>query len=432
MKKIFLTTALTAALASSAVMAAPATAGVPPVEYQVQLDQAKSEFFVVEVKGSSYERGYQHGKELRRVIRPTLARFKYDMINMFLEKAGTEYTYDDYKKFFFTNTGLFQTAQEKTPELVDEIRGIADGANLDFKDVFVYNLNFDETFWVLEKMIGADIVLAMELAKELPDGHCSHGSVWADGKASVGYTLDWARQFEGSQALIKHVKENGDVLLMTTYAGTLIGHGINVTHGYTFTPHSKFQLEHDVDNGLAQLFIYRSVIEAGSTDKALDFLKNVRPAAGLGYALTDKNGTRAIEISAEKAVEYKTDGNYMAIANVARVNNDLSSSYIKELKLSGDIDMDSLPHRYWKWNKDSVDRVDIIEADIIGKTPADMTPAKWEETFVKTPINKPVDKDISTSNLWHVVEIDGEYIDYWAAAGNPGNLPLEHYRFKYR
>ncbi len=407
--------------------------GIPPVEHQITLNDASSEFFTVEVSGTNYERGFQQGKALKRVIRPTVNRFKYDMINEFLKAAGTEYNYEDYKKFFYENTGLFKTAQEQVPDLVDEIRGIADGANIPFEDVIVYNLNFDETFWVLEKMTGVDAMLAMELAHELPDGHCSMGSVWNDGKASLAYTLDWTRHFEGSQALIKHVKPNGDVLLLTTYAGTLIGHGINASQGYTFTPHSKFQIEHDVDHGLAQIFIYRKLIEAGNVDKAIDYLNNVHPAAGLGYTLTDKNGTRTIEVSANKAVEYKTDGNYMAVANVARVNNDLSSSYRKTLGLEGkDVNMSKLPARYWKFNHDSTERVDIITADIKGKTPQQMTPEKWQETFVKYPINKPVNEDIATSNLWHTVEIDDEYIEYNVSAGNPGHLAFENFRIKYK
>ncbi len=408
--------------------------GIPPVEYQIELSDAQSEFFTVEVKGNAYERGFQHGKALRKVIRPTLNRFKYDMVSAFLKTAGTDYQWKDYRQFFYANTGLYKTAQREAPELVEEIRGIADGAGLDFKDVFAYNLNFDETFWVLEKMTGIDPMLASEKAarEALPSGHCSHGSVWGKGKASVGYTLDWTRHFEGSQALIKHVLEDGTVLLTTTYAGTLIGHGINATAGYTFTPHSKFQLAHDVDNGLAQIFIYRKLLQAGSVDKAIAYLQAVKPAAGLGYALTDKKGTRTFEVSANQVTEFKTDGHWMAIANVARANNDLSGSYKTELNLQKKtIDMADLPAAYWNYNHDSVERFNIISADIKGKAPEQMTPAQWEKTFIKKPVNKPVDEKLETSNLWHVVIIDDAFIEYHVSPGNPGNIPLESYRFKY-
>ena len=101
---------LSAALLASAIAASVAPAslmastqgltGIPPVEFQVDLDNQKSEFFTVEVKGTSYERGVQHGEALRKVIRPTLNRFKYDMVSAFLEMAGTDYTWDDYRTFF--------------------------------------------------------------------------------------------------------------------------------------------------------------------------------------------------------------------------------------------------------------------------------------------------------------------------------------------
>lgn len=408
--------------------------GIPPIEYQIELDNAKSNFFTVEVKGTSYERGFQHGRALKKIIRPAIDRFKYDMVSEFLKTAGTDYNWKDYKKFFYENTGLYETAKNEASDLVEEIQGIADGAGLDFKDVFAYNLNFDETFWVLEKMTGVDPMLAMEKMKDSKDvinGHCSHGSVWKDGKASVGYTLDWTRHFEGTQALIKHVKKDGAVLLTTTYAGTLIGHGINATHGYTFTPHSKFQLEHDVDHGLAQIFIYRKLIEVGSVDKAIEILKNIHPAAGLGYALTDKDGTRTFEISANKVKEFKTDGKWMAVANVARVNNDLSGSYKAEFNLHKNINMDKLPQKYWDYNEDSTVRFDLIKNGLKGKVPADMTTKEWEEIFKQKPINKPVGEKLATSNLWHIVEIDKDYIEYKVAPGNPGKFPVETYRFKY-
>lgn len=433
MKKTILVGALMLGVLGSAVNMT--RAAVPPVEHQVTLSDAESEFFTLEVKGSAYERGYQHGAALRKVIRPTVNRFKYDMIEPFLNSLGTNKTYQDYKTYFYAQTGLFQTAMRLAPELVTEIRGIADGANLPFEDVFIYNLNFDETFWVLEAMTGVDPMLAMEKSQQgqAPSGHCSHGSVWADGKLSLGYTLDWTRHFEGSQALIKHVKEDGTVLLMTTYAGTLIGHGINATHGYTFTPHSKFQLARNVQNGLAQIFVYRQLLEAGSVNKAIDYLQQLKPAAGLAYALSDKNGTRTFEVSANKIKEFKTDGNWMAVANVARANNDLSASYQAEFQLTGsEIDMAKLPQSYWAYNKDSVQRFELLQAHIAKQTPKQMGPQQWQALFAQKPLNKPVDSDIATSNLWHVVEIDEQYIDYHVSAGNPGNLPLESYRFKYQ
>ena len=102
-------------------------AAVPPVELQVELDDAASEFFVVEVKGTSYERGLQHGKALRKVIRPTVARFKYDLISPMLEALDSNADYADYQAFFLENTGLLKIAEQQVPDLVEEIRGIAEG-----------------------------------------------------------------------------------------------------------------------------------------------------------------------------------------------------------------------------------------------------------------------------------------------------------------
>ncbi|BDD05429.1 C45 family peptidase [Aureibacter tunicatorum] len=401
---------------------------------EISLDNSSSNFFAITVKGSPYERGFQHGKQLRKIIRPSVNRFKYDLVVPLMNQLGLEGKYDNYKNYFLNHTKLLQTASNLVPELVEEIKGIADGAQLDFEDLFIYNLNFDETFWVLEKMSGIDPILAMEKKNNHHiDGHCSHGSVWNNDKASVAYTLDWVRTFEGTQTLIKHEKENGEVLLMTTYAGTLIGHGINASKGYTFTPHSKFQLEHDVDNGLAQIFIYRKIIEAGSVEKAIYFLHKIKPAAGLAYTLTDYRGTRTYEISSSKIVEFHSEENFMVVCNAARVNDNLSQSNIKEYKLIGEnIDMNNLPAVYWQNNKDSQERYDKIKQGIKKCSSKNMSPEKWQKIFIQKPINKPVNEELATSNLWHVVEIDKRHIIYHVSPGNPGSLPLETFKIKYK
>ncbi|WP_375752475.1 C45 family autoproteolytic acyltransferase/hydolase [Vibrio sp. HN007] len=435
MKKTILAS-LVALSASGALVSNAASANTSSIEQQISISNDTSEFFTVEVSGTSYERGYQHGRELRKVIRHAVNRFKYDMVSNLLSKLGTELTYADFHKHIFNNTGLLKTAEREVPDLVEEMKGIADGSGLSFEDIFAWNAtSYDAMFWVIEDMTGVDPMLAME--KELHSraipGHCSHASVWGDNKASVGYTLDWIRAMEGSQSLIKHVNEDGSVILMTAFAGMVGGHGIYATKGaaHTFSPHSKFQLEHSMD-GLSQIFVYRKLLESGSVDNGIKFLNSIKPAEGLTYTLTDYTGTRAFEVSANKVVEFKMDGNQMVSANVARVNNDLSSSYKADLGLTGKkVDMTDLPAAYWEYNKDSVNRFKVLSSSIKGKTPADMNPEKWTEIFSQKPVNKPVDEKMETSNFWHVVEIDQEYINYHVAPSNPGNIKLESYRIKY-
>ncbi|USD67447.1 C45 family peptidase [Vibrio sp. SCSIO 43136] len=435
MKKTILASLL-ALSASGAFVSTAALAGVPPIEHQVSISNDTSEFFTVEVSGTNYERGFKHGKELRKVIRHAVNRYKYDMVSNLLSTLGTDLTYQDFHNHVFNNTGLLETAKKEVPDLVEEMQGIADGSGLSFEDIFTWNAtSYDAMFWVIEDMTGIDPMLAMEKAQHgsaIP-GHCSHASVWGDNKASVGYTLDWIRAMEGSQSLIKHVNDDGSVILMTAFAGMVGGHGIYATDGaaHTFSPHSKFQLEHSM-NGLAQIFVYRKLLEAGSVENGIKFLNSVKPAEGLTYTLTDYHGTRAFEVSANKVVEFKMDGNQMVSANVARVNNDLSASYKADLKLAGKkIDMNALPATYWEYNKDSVERFKLLSNSIKGKTPTDMNPEKWTQIFSQKPVNKPVDEKLETSNFWHVVEIDPEYINYHVAPSNPGNIKLESYRIKY-
>ena len=40
---------------------------LPPIEYQFELDEGKSELFTAEVKDTNYDRGYRHGITLKKL-----------------------------------------------------------------------------------------------------------------------------------------------------------------------------------------------------------------------------------------------------------------------------------------------------------------------------------------------------------------------------
>ena len=123
---------------------------------------------MVSFSGKGYDLGLQHGRTLKNEIASIIAAWKKNT-SAVLKKNADE-VLDD-----FYNYGNFEQAiQQWTPELYDEVRGIADGSGQSFNDVLVLNL-LDE-FWVY--------------VNNLNNHHCSGVGVPAQGN-QPGARASW-------------------------------------------------------------------------------------------------------------------------------------------------------------------------------------------------------------------------------------------------
>ncbi|NME71465.1 C45 family autoproteolytic acyltransferase/hydolase [Flammeovirga aprica] len=400
-----------------------AYAGIPPVYHQIELNES-SNYYVIEAEGTHHEVGVAHGKKFKKEIRYMLNRFKYELVEPMMMSVGLEPKYENYRSFCLHSTGMLEKITEHTPQLYDEIVGIADGSGLPLNDILCFNISFDELFAVMEEMSGKNpaFVEGNNLS-----GHCSAGAVWNNNKASVCYSLDWARMFEGAQCLMKY-NVDGEVLFLTGYVGTVGIQGVHLESGFSLNAHSKFDLKANIDKGLPSVFFAREVLESKSKEEACAKLEKLPIAVGIGYVLTDKDGAVAYELSSEKVVKIPTPYNHLAIANDIRVNDDLKESVKEHYKIKK-VDVKRLPKNYWKNNQDSDTRYTMISKYLSGKK---VEQVNWGHVFYKYPVCKAVSKEIPVTNLWIIVEFDNEFINIKTAPSHPGGLPLEEYRVKYK
>jgi hypothetical protein len=92
----------------------------------------------LETEESAYERGKIHGEALRKHIP-----------RMMFEKITRHFGFTSYGLFandILDKTNFLSTAKKWTPDLIDEIQGIADGAKFDFSSIFVRQL-IEEMGW---------------------------------------------------------------------------------------------------------------------------------------------------------------------------------------------------------------------------------------------------------------------------------------------
>lgn len=87
---------------------------------------------VLRVSGPPREQGRQHGQQARDLIVENLALIRRGMAE--LSARGRQYDYDSVLK---TNQAF---AAEAAPEILDEVKGIAEGAEVPYRDLLLLNL----------------------------------------------------------------------------------------------------------------------------------------------------------------------------------------------------------------------------------------------------------------------------------------------------
>jgi isopenicillin-N N-acyltransferase-like protein len=99
---------------------------------------------VLQLSGSAYERGLQHGKELRQEIARIVGLWKKDL------QMQTKTDPDALLQKFLAETNFVPAIKKWTPELLDEIRGIAEGSGQPYPTILAHQLA-DEIWVYIDK-----------------------------------------------------------------------------------------------------------------------------------------------------------------------------------------------------------------------------------------------------------------------------------------
>jgi len=183
------------------------------------------------IEGKPYERGYQHGYLMAKEIPEYLTRCA-----IMLGGKADERTWDTYRT---TADALFLRGFDR--EILEEMRGIADGANaagakflgrkLDVKDIVVANttIELDELASAM-KMTPTGLEDMLFRAPHYPDNsgkradHCSAfaatGPATRDGKMVIGHVTWWGQTLaEQTNVLLDIQPETGHRMLIQSYPG---------------------------------------------------------------------------------------------------------------------------------------------------------------------------------------------------------------------
>jgi L-aminopeptidase/D-esterase-like protein len=262
----------------------------------------------ITVSGNGYERGLQHGKQLSKEIAEIIAKWKVNTA------AALDRDADLVLAEFFEYADFAGAIQKWTPDLYDEVRGIADGSGQDFREVLVLNL-LDE-FWVF--------------IDNLENHHCSALGVPAIGTrpSYVAQNMDLERYTDGYQVLMRVPGDDQHPeQLILTHPGLIALNGMNAA-GVGVCVNTLMQLKAS-SSGLPVAFVVRELIRKTDEEDILGFIRRVDHASGQNYIIGIRDEVYDFEASANKVVRFNPENPNGTVyhTNHPLVNDDVKPWY---------------------------------------------------------------------------------------------------------
>jgi len=264
-------------------------------------------FLVLE--GTPRQRGRIHGESLRAEIQK-LAGGQIEAIR----KAGGDPL--DYAGRIVDGAGFLDAAEKWTPHCVEEIRGIAEGAGIDFKIMFAFNL-LDESDWFFnaDKWVNTDYKENSRCSVLGAGRETGHPAILAQ-NADMGPAVD------GYQTLlhVKHADSDLEELIMTL-PGVMGVYGLN-NRSLGICLNAMTMSLNKSPEGLGTIFISRGILYQKNLEDAIAFITRVKHASGEAYTFGDKERVVCFEGSANKVVPFIP---YRGVKRVYHTNHPLVS-----------------------------------------------------------------------------------------------------------
>jgi len=306
---------------------------------------------VLHVKGSPYEMGYQNGFLLKDSIQARIQYQIQEMIDM-----GYSYEY------------LLNCAQAMEPhipqEYVQEMQGLADGANMNYTDVLLAQIEGDIIFYGPGWTGCSGFVVFGNATR---DGHLYHGRS-LDGVFSLSpEPIDLVTVYE---------PENGNVFVNVGWFGAIgVLTGMN-KEGITVGNKLSSSTDKTLD-GMPALFMLRKMLQySNNLTEAIDIICQTDRTFGLNIVLGDGKNFNAcvIEISANYCKLFwagdpaeDIEPHYSIPNTVRRTNHYVDPELAAIQRSPYD------PRVGWEWSWDRYEKLSQLIEDNYGNIDAEMS-----------------------------------------------------------
>ena len=248
---------------------------------------------VLDLKGSGKERGRAHGEALRDPIGELVARWKAELASVWGDPDG-------YIREFLSDTRFPDAINRWTPDLMEEVEGIAEGSAQSFETMFAFQCIDEEWWYGRNKKYGIHLP-AFDKCSVI--GVCGQ-----DQPVFVAQNMDIYAYEDGFQILLRIKEENSELeSLVFSQAGLIALNGMN-NHRIAECVNALLQLDQRID-GLPVAFVNRGILKQETFEDAVDFVKSVNHASGQAYTIGGPENVMTFECSAQSAVRFESSPN---------------------------------------------------------------------------------------------------------------------------
>jgi len=345
--------------------------------------------------GTPLNRGKIHGETLQKNIWEML-----DQTTYFITMLNTNL--DDYVDQFYEETDHINAVKKWAPNLYEELQGIAQGAGVDFKVLFMHNCGDEVIRFLQSKGI------------ELGDLGCSSigCNKTALYPAMQGQNLDTSLSARGFETLY-YIKESTDLHIMAVaWSGNLGAFGMNnVPIALNL---NTIDCNYNM-NGLPLQFVGRKILEQTSLENIITFMQSIQTGAAQNYMFGDKEQILDYEGSANAFTQYFPFENYQYIyhTNHPLANKDTMDGY--------------------KPNEVSINKLNFLEKRMrYARYPISLENMKYILSSHYGPICAHDPQYLAlTSRTWvSVISVLSEDPEFHVAVGHPCENPYFRYGFE--
>lgn len=358
---------------------------------EVSSSEGQGKLRVLELKGTPYERGKVHGQTLKPEIQELVKRWKADLEKKYSVPAET------YIKKFLEASDFRPAIERWTPGLLDEVRGIADGAGVDFEIMYAFQL-VDES-WV----IGPDLSFSK----------CTTIAANKRGLTSafVSQTLDIPTFYHGFQTVLRiEGNDQEPEALVYTFPGFIAANGLN-DRSVAVCVNAVTQMAYSV-KGLPVAFVIRGILRQKTYEDAVRFIKDIEPAAPQNYMIGGGDRASSFERSAGKVMEFVpfSGAEFTYHTNHPLVNDDFNPKFTEALQTRG-ISLDDYKARCPRFK-------------FLGQTFRDNA-AKIDLEVLKQVYSHRDSRINNPSTYGCTIMLLGEHPELHIAPGRPDEVPFE-------
>ncbi|MCL5074603.1 MAG: C45 family peptidase [Chloroflexi bacterium] len=240
------------------------------------------------LSGSPYERGYTYGSHFATITAELVEKNRLSLQNLVEKKGLTPLSDERFANL--VRKGL-PYAMGYASDLVEEVRGIASGAGLEFEQVFGLNY-FLDLFDLTYPQSSTELLFGCTT-------FAAAHSATADNGVYLGQNYDLRGLFQKGILLIRLNTAPNLTTMLFTIAGLVGCAGMN-SAGLGIVINNL--TPSDSHPGVPYTFVLRKALEQRTMADAINVIISSRRASGINYLLADANGEiLSLETTATKA-----------------------------------------------------------------------------------------------------------------------------------